>query len=781
MNKKKTRGKTPVKQESIPTHLSGTLHATGASRFISDEPKPDGMCYARVLTSPYAHAEIVSIDALDAARTPGVLAVLTAADIPGANQIGSKIPDEPLLPTREVCYCGQPVAVVVAETPQAAASARKKIRIEYRELEPVLTVEQALAAKSFLAPEIGLERGNVDRAFAQAEIVLEGTVSSGAQEHVYWETQRSRAVPGEDQEITIYSATQAPTEVQELAAHVLGLRRKDITVDVRRLGGAFGGKESLANLWACLTALACFKTKRPVELQLSRAEDMAWTGKRHPFENHYKAGFDRNGKILAYSIEFNANGGAYADLTMPIIQRAVLHAENAYYIPHMRVVARPCRTNLPPNTAFRGFGAPQGIFAIESVLDHVAHKLEKDPLEIRRLNAYRKGQQTPYGQPVIEPNTVPLLRRLEKTCDYASLLREVDEFNETHPYVKRGIGILPIKFGISFTAPFLNQGSSLIHVYTDGSVSVSHGGVEMGQEVNTKVAQAAASELGVTLDRVRIETHNTKRTANTSPTAASTGADLNGNAARDAARQIIVRLRPFASVYLKSKFDISCTAQRIVFSNNFVFDSRHPDQRVPLSELAHAAWMKRIDLAAHGFYKTPGLKFDWKKGKGTPFAYFVFGCGLAVAEVDLLTGYFTLPKVYLIHETARSVNPAVDRGQIEGAFFQGFGWCTMEEVLHDGKGRNITPSLTTYKIPTIRELPDEWQIEMVQDERRQAGLMGSKAVGEPPFLYGQAVFFAIKHAIESLDNHHTEAELRFPATPESIVTAVEKLRRSVKH
>jgi xanthine dehydrogenase large subunit len=758
---------------SSSPNVSAPLHVTGQARFTCDEPKPRGLCSIKVLTSPIAHGRIASLDMSAAQRSPGVVAVLTARDIPGENQIGSKIPDEPLLPDSEVCYVGQPIAIVVGENERAASAGRDLIRVSFEEQAPILTITEAQQADSRLAKDLRIERGNVEAALAASEHILQGTMISGSQEHVYFETQRARALPGEDQEIVLFSATQAPTEVQEIAAKVLGLQRKDITVDVRRIGGGFGGKESLATLWACLAALACHVTRRPVEVKLTRTEDMSWTGKRHPFETNYVVGFDRTGRIQAYIADFHANGGAFADLTMPIIQRALLHADNAYYLPAARLTAHPWKTHVPPNTAFRGFGAPQGIFAIETVIERIARKLNKDPLDVRRINAYRTGQKTPYGQTVHEAAAVPLLDRLKTSTDYAQLRHEVDDFNRRHRHVRRGIGTVPVKFGISFTAPFLNQAAALVHLYTDGSVSVSHGGVEMGQGVNTKVAQVVAAELGVSVDRVRIESHNTKRTANTSPTAASTGADLNGNAARNAALQIVARLLPVAKDLLNAKLQRSANP---ILRDNDAFDERYPDVRIPLSELAHQAWLKRIDLGAHGFYKTPGLKFEWQRGRGTPFAYYVFGAALVVVDVDVLTGNVVLERVQIIHETAQSLNPDIDRGQIEGAFLQGFGWCTMEDVVRDEKGRCLTRNLTTYKIPAFGDLPRVWEIEMLTTARKQASVRGSKAIGEPPFIYGEAAFFAIQDALSSMNEAAVDIPLQHPATPESILTAIESLR-----
>lgn len=749
------------------------LHVKGESRFICDEPKPEHLHYAAVVVSPHAHARIKRIETETAARIDGVKGIFTWRDIPGENELGIKIKDEPLLPQETVSYIGQPVAVVVAVTQALAERACQAVNVDYDVLEPVISFDQARRKNSLIAPEFGLSAGDVEQGFAESAYVLEGVIISGAQEHLYFETQRVRATPGEGAEMLLQSSTQSPSEVQTLAARVLKVDRKDVTVDVKRLGGAFGGKESAAGLWSCLAALACFRLKLPIELKLTREQDMAWTGKRHPFESYYKVGFDKRGRIQAYAVEFNADGGACADLTMAIMQRAVLHAENAYNIPNIKILARPLKTNIAPNTAFRGFGAPQGVFVIESVMHRIARKLGKDPLEIRKLNAYGENDTAPYGQPLCEVNVLPLLERLEDQAGYMDLKEKVRDFNRQHRFVKQGIGVVPIKFGISFTTPFLNQGSALVHLYADGSVSVSHGGIEMGQSVNTKVARIVASELGVPLKRVKIESHNTKRTANTSPTAASTGADINGSAARNAAREIIDRLRPLARRLLERKYEH--TVEQVVFEEGFVFGTDSPQERLSLRELATQAWQSRIDLSAHGYYATPRLSFDWDTGRGTPFAYYVYGCGLVVAEVDLLTGYVTLKEAYLIHETAQTVDERVDRGQIEGAFIQGVGWCIFEEVVWNDKGKNLTESLTTYKIPAIGDIPGKWTIEMIQSAREFTGVKGSKAVGEPPFLYGEAAFFAVKDAIESIRDYAVDADLRMPATPESVLRAVDSV------
>jgi xanthine dehydrogenase large subunit len=754
-----------------PLHLSGPQLVTGQARFICDEPAPAGMLFAVAVQSPHARARIIGTDTAEARSLPGVAAVLTAADIPGHNQIGGMIADEPMLAEGEVQYIGQPVALVVAADADTATRAAGLVRVEYEPLPPVFTIAEALSHGSLYAPERRIERGDVDAALAAAPHRLDGVIETNAQEHLYLETQRCRAVPGEDSEITLYPSTQSPSEVQEMAARVLGLQSKDVTVDVRRIGGGFGGKENSATLWACLAAFACYHTHRPVEARLSRQQDLAYTGKRHPFACRYRAGFDSSGRILAYSVEFDINGGAFADLSMAILERAMLHADNCYHIPNARIIGRACRTNLPPNTAMRGFGAPQAIFTIESVIERIGRELGLDPFTVRSRNAYKPGQTAPYGQPVPEPCTPELLERLRTAAGYEALRQEADRFNRQHRSRHRGIGIVPVKFGVSFTASFRNQGAALVWVYADGSVSVSHGGVEMGQEVNTKVAQVVATEFGIDISRVRVETNNTKRVGNSSPTAASTGADINGNAALNACRIIKPRLAEYAAGLLAESAGTTPEPGQVTFADNAFFDRRRPDVRVAFSELAHLAYRARVNLGAQGFYRTPGVEFDRDKGQGTPFAYFAYGCCLCVAEVDLLTGTSHLLKAHVIHETGRSLNPGIDRGQICGAFLQGYGWLAMEElVLQDG--RYLTDSLSTYKIPTIRDLPRDFTIEVVERDRQHSSVLGSKAIGEPPFIYGIAGFFAIADAVRAAN---PDAELAPPATPEHVLAALGRI------
>lgn len=769
-----------------PTHLSGNAIVTGKAKFIGDELKPQGMLSIKCVFSKFAHAKILKIDTTAAVQVAGVVAVLTHKDIPGENQIGHTIKDEPLLPDSEVMYVGQPVVLVVAKNIKIAAAAAKLVQIEYAELKPIITIDEAVKVNSFYVPPVQMQRGDVESGFKIATHVVEGEVNTPTQEHLYFETQRVWAIPGEDRNITLYSATQATAEVQEIAARVVGLQSKDVTVDVKRVGGAFGGKERGATLWACLATFAAFVTRQPVELKLSRVEDLAYSGKRHPFKINYKVGFNAEGKILAYLVDFSANGGAFVDLSLPILQRAMFHADNAYYLPNVKIIGKACKTNIPPNTAFRGFGAPQGIFTIEVVLEKIAEKLQLDPLAVRKVNFYQEKEATPYGQLVREVCHPELLERLKTNSNYYQLMQDTHNFNQKHQYQKRGVGVVPVKFGISFTFTSLNQGTALMWIYADGSISLSHGGIEMGQEVNTKVAQVVARELGVSLKRIRMESSNTQRNGNASPTAASTGSDINGHAALNAAQQLKTRLTDVAVNLLKEKLHLNFSdassensiasdriypeARKIVFADDFIFDKRFPDAKLSFAEVVEAAYFQRVNLGAQGFYKTPDIFFDGKLMQGSPFYYYVYGIALSQVEVDLLTGVHKLLKVNIVHECGKSLNKEIDLGQIAGAFMQGYGYCTMEDMQFDAAGKYLANNLSTYKIPAIVDFPETWEVDLWERDDKRASVMGSKAVGEPPLIYGFSAYFAIKHALQSTVGK--PIDLAMPATPEAVLNAI---------
>ena len=751
----------------LPWHISGRLHVRGKSRFIGDEAPLSGMLYAKFFFSPIAHAKILKLFLDEARAAPGVFAVLTHSDITGENMIGHVIKDEPLFPEHEIMYWHQPLAMVLAEDESLAEHALSLIKLEYEELKPVLEIPEADALGQWYIPERKIECGDPSQALQDSPHTLCGSSYSGGQEHFYMESQRVRAIPYENEQILLLCATQSTMEVQEVAAHVLGIPAHRIVVEVPRLGGAFGGKERAATIWACMAALGAHITHRPVQIILSRDEDMRATGKRHPFLSNWQIGFDDEGKILAWDIDLMCNGGAYADLSIAILERAMFHAENIYHIPNVRIRGRACRTNLPPNTAFRGFGGPQGIFVIESAIQQIAEKLQLDPLQIRRINAYKDSDISPYGQKISEASALPMLDRVAEYSAYSAMKAEAWEFNQINQRFKRGIGIMPVKFGISFTTAFLNQGSALIWIYIDGSISVSTGGVEMGQELNSKIAIVVSRVLGVDLDKIRVESSHTQRTGNASPTAASTGSDINGNAARIAAEKLKAQLSPIASMLLKQEYGIIC--ENPVFADDSVYAEQDPRQRIAFPELVRAAHTNSVALGAYGYYSTPDLYFDRELGKGHPFFYFVYGAAIALVELDTLLGDYRLLSTHIAHENGKSLHPDIDKGQVTGAFIQGMGWCTMEDLVWDDKGRYLSANPSTYKIPGIRDLPEVFGIELVASKSKEASVFGSKAVGEPPLIYGMAVYFALRDAVRSLQ---PKAQLSFPATQEAIITAL---------
>ena len=752
----------------LPPHISGKLHLTGTSHFIGDEAPLPGMLHAKCLFAPVAHARILRLDMSRAASIPGIARIITAADIPGINQIGHVIKDEPLFPATTIMYAGQPLALVLAEDELLAEDAARLIELEYEELPPILEIDAADAAAEWYIPERKIECGDVDKALREAPFTLQGSTESAGQEHFYMEGQRCRAVPGEGLQLTLYTATQSTQEVQEVLAHVLGVAAHNIIVDVPRLGGAFGGKERAGTLWACLAGLAAHLTRHPVQILLSRDEDMRSTGKRHPFKSRWKAGYDASGRISAFDIELMSNGGAYADLSIAILERAMFHAENAYHIPHARIRGRACRTNLPPNTAFRGFGAPQGIFVIETVIERIAAQLGLNPLQVRQINAYRSGDRAPYGQTVQECNVAALLETLSENSSYDILKEEVSAFNAAHADTKQGLGIVPVKFGISFTTALLNQASALLWIYLDGSASLTTGGVEMGQEVSTKCAIVVARVLGLPLESIRVESSNSQRVGNASPTAASTGSDLNGSAARIAAEKIRAQLLPVA-LDLLAQQGVECPEEDIRFQDGYVFAASHPEQSVAFADLARQAYNSRIPLAAYGYYKTPGVHFDRDKGVGNPFHYYVCGCALSQVQIDLLSGEHRLLKTFIVHENGNSLHEDIDRGQIIGAFVQSAGWCTIEELPYDAQGRCLAVNPSTYKIPTVREIPELLDVQIVPSGAEYASVFGSKATGEPPFIYGLSVWLAIQNAVLAVN---PQARLAFPATPEAVLLSL---------
>jgi len=750
-------------------HESAALHVLGEATYVDDIPEMAGTRYIALGLSQRAHARIISID-LDAVKAAvGVVAVFTADDIPGRNDCGPIIQDDPILADGLVQYYGQPVFAVAATSYVAARKAVQKAIIEYEELPAVLDVREAKRQKSWVLPPARLLRGDPEQAMSKATHRSSGEFSVGGQEQFYLEGQISYAAPQEDGCIHLWCSTQHPTEMQHVVAHALHLDANQVVVEMRRMGGGFGGKESQSAIFACIASIAAKLLNRPVKLRLDRDDDMMVTGKRHGFHYEYEVGYDDDGVIQAISIEMAAQAGFSADLTGPVVTRAVCHLDNAYYLNDVEINAFSAKTNTQSNTAFRGFGGPQGALAIEYIIDNIARKLGKDSLEVRKLNFYGKHNRnvTPYGQELNDNVIHELVAQIESSSDYASRRAAIGKFNHDSPVLRKGIALTPVKFGISFNLVHFNQAGALVHVYTDGSVLVNHGGTEMGQGLHTKISQVVALELGIDLRWVRATATDTSKVANTSATAASTGCDLNGKAAQDAARQIKNRL---AGVVAK-KF--GGEANEVTFANNL---ASLDDQSISFTELVKLAYESRVQLWSDGFYKTPGLHWDGVKMQGRPFYYFSYGAAVSEVVVDTLSGEWKLLRADLLHDAGNSINPAIDIGQIEGGYIQGMGWLTSEELCWDSNGRLTTHAPSTYKIPTISDCPSEFNTELFQNHNAEPTIMRSKATGEPPLLLPFSVFFAIRDAIASIGNNAINPPLRAPATPEAILDAVTAVR-----
>jgi xanthine dehydrogenase large subunit len=734
-------------------------HARGESLFIADLPDPAGTLHAAVLASPLAHGRITRLDTTAAAGMPGVARILTASDIPGANQIGGIVQDEPLLAEDVVHFVGQPVAVVVADTPRRARAGAAAIALELEELPAVFDPRAAAAAGELIVPSRTIACGDVDAAWGNCAVVVSGRADSGGQEHLYLETQAALTIPQGGGRLRILSSTQAPTAVQRIAARVLGLPMNAIEVDVARLGGAFGGKEDQATPWAVITALAARTLGRPVRIELERGEDMRMTGKRHPYSSDFRLGLAADGAILAYEATYYQNAGAAADLSPAILERSLLHASGSYVVPNLRVTAHSCRTNLPPFTAFRGFGAPQAMFVIESAITRAAEALGVDRVEIQRRNLLAAGDRFPYGMPAQQGHARRSFAELEERFEVARVRAAAAAFNREHPLVKRGVALMPVCFGISFTSTFLNQAAALVHVYTDGSVSVSTAAVEMGQGVNAKIIAVAARSLGVDAGRISIETTNTLRVANTSPTAASSGADMNGRAAEMACLAIRDRLRAVAAELLGvAPEQVAIAGDRVLRDGAAV--------ELGWERLVWEAYTRRVSLSAQAHYATPRIHYDRSREQGEPFAYHVYGAAMVEVTVDCLRGTCTVDRVCAVHDAGRSLDPLVDLGQLEGGVVQGLGWMTMEELLF-GDGRNLSDTLSTYKVPDILAAP---AIEAVflDDADNPHAVMHSKAIGEPPFMYGIGAYFALLDAMRAF-RPDREAFFHAPMTPERIL------------
>ena len=739
------------------------LHTKGESLFLDDIAQPEGMLYAAVFTSPKAHGKIKRFDAEKARKAKGITAIFTYKDIPGQNQIGGIIQDEVLLAEDHVKFCGEPLAIVIAETKTLAKQAFKEIELDIEPLPVTLDPREAFKRGNLITPPRTFALGDVENAWGLCDVIIEGKVNSGSQEHFYMETQSALALPVEGGGVKIFSSTQSTTAVQRIAARVLGIPMHLVEVDTKRLGGGFGGKEDQATSWACMAALAAVKLNKPVKLVLDRREDMTFTGKRHPYSSDFKMGLKNDGTILAFEVMYFQNSGAAADLSTAILERTLFHSTNSYYIPNVKATAACCYTNLPPFTAFRGFGGPQAMFVIESAIQKAAEKMNTKPYIIQQKNLLNEKDTFPYGQQTENCHAKQCWKELDNHFSIEEHIKKINDFNAANHFKKKGTAVMPICFGISFTNTALNQAGALVHVYTDGSVSISTAAIEMGQGVNTKIRQVAANVFSISSERIKIESTNTTRIANTSPTAASSGADLNGKATEVACLEIKERLKKFAASLLSHP-----VPEDVELKDGFVF-IKNQKTDISWEKLVNDAYWKRTDLSAHGFYATPRIHFDREKEKGLPFAYHVFGTSLFEVTLDCIRGTYDIDAVYLVHDCGKSLDILTDRGQVEGGLIQGIGWMTMEEILYSKEGKLITDNTSTYKIPDIKFTPPTLEIRFLENIENPYAVMNSKAIGEPPFMYGIGAYFAVFDAMKAF---RPDKELIFdsPITPEKVLS-----------
>jgi len=754
-------------------HDSGHKHVTGRALYIDDLPEPAGLLHVYLGISSEPHARITKCDLAPVRAAEGVALVITAADIPGENDVSpTHRHDEPLLTSDLVQFVGQPIFAVAAETRDQARRAARQAVIEYKALKPIHSIEEARKNAVYVTEPLTLVRGDAKAGLEKSPRRLTGRMHIGGQDHFYLEGQIALALPGEDDEVTVLSSTQHPSEVQQKVAAVLGVPANAVTVEVRRMGGGFGGKETQGNLFAAVAALVAKKTGRPAKIRPDRDDDMIITGKRHDFLVDYEVGFDDGGRLHALDMTYAARCGWSSDLSGPVTDRALCHADNCYYYADVRLASEPLKTNTVSNTAFRGFGGAQGMLGGERILEEVAFATGKDPLEVRKLNLYGgPGRNvTPYHQTVEQDLALQVIESLEKSADYWARRRAVREHNKTSRVIKRGLALTPLKFGISFNATQFNQAGALVHVYTDGSIHLNHGGTEMGQGLYVKVAQVVAEEFQVDIDKVRITATTTGKVPNTSATAASSGADLNGMAAQVAARTIKRGLVDFAAEHWE------VPPEQVVFVPGHV---RIGNQDVPFPEFINKAYLARVPLSSTGFYKTPKIHWDRATGTGRPFLYYAYGAACSEVAVDTLTGEYRVERADILHDVGDSLNPAIDIGQIEGGYVQGMGWLTMEELWWDAQGRLRTHAPSTYKIPACGDRPRVFNVTLLENARNpEETIFRSKAVGEPPLMLAISVLHAISDAIASVADHRVCPRLDSPATPERVLLVIERLRQA---
>jgi len=742
-------------------NIDSASHATGRSVYLDDIPVLKNTLLGVVFDSPIPHAKVTLLDVTDAQALPGIEGIFTWRDIPGNNDIGGIIPDEQLFATDEVHYRGQPLALVVAADEHVARKALELIKIETEELEAITDPRIAYGKEMLLIPSRTFSMGDISGAWAECDHIFEGTASSGGQEHLYLETQGAYAYPAENGCIKIHSSTQGPTLVQKVTARVLGIPMNRVEVDVTRLGGAFGGKEDQATAVAVMAALASFRLQRPVKITLNRPDDIRMTGKRHPYSSDFRIGLTHDCKIIAYSAVMYQNGGAAADLSPAIMERTLFHSTNAYYIPNTEVTVHSCRTNLPPNTAFRGFGAPQGMFVIEAAIAKAAEELGIPAHLIQQANLLSEGNEFQYGQEAENVNIGKCWENLDKKFNLAKIEKEITHFNSKDAFRRRGMAVMPVCFGVSFTNTSMNQARALVHIYNDGSIGISTGAIEMGQGVNTKLAQIAATIFSVGIERIKLESTNTSRVANTSPTAASSGADLNGNALLAACSELLLRLKSVAALMHNCSIsDTEIRKEKVVIKGD-VTDTTW-------EKLVQTAFLKRVSLTENGHYSTPEIFFDKTIEKGHPFAYHVYGAAAVTVTLDCLRGTYKVDDVLIVHDFGNSINHVIDNGQMEGGVMQGIGWMTMEEVAFSETGRLLSDSLSTYKVPDIYSAPSRVVCYALETSGPELAIFRSKAVGEPPFMYGIGAFFALCKAVKSFTPDF-KTDYDAPLTPEKVL------------
>ena len=756
-------------------HGSAVLHVTGQTVYINDIAASAQLLHGRVVYSAHAHALIKSFNLEKAKKLEGVKAILSANDIPGINQMGPVVHDEVCLADGKVECCGQAIFLIAAVDGETAYEAEKLIEIEFETLPAILDLKTAIEKGQLLGPSHKIETGDASETLKKSKLKISGELKTGAQEHWYLETQTCLCVPREGSEMDVFSSTQHPSETQAIVSEVSGIARNEVNVEVKRMGGAFGGKETQGNHVAAWAALLARATGCPVKIHLFRDDDQIITGKRHPFLSKYQAAFTSEGKITALDVELHANGGMANDLSMAILDRAMFHIDNAYHIPNLRVVGKIWKTNLPSNTAFRGFGGPQGMAVIETVIDRISRQLKKDTAEIRKLNFYGNdiNNITHYGQ-LVEDNRLDLLfDKLMKNSEYHKLRKQTEEFNNANEFYKKGLALTPVKFGISFTTSFLNQAGALVNIYRDGTVLISHGGTEMGQGLHTKILEIASHELGIDKQFIKIGATDTSKVPNTSATAASSGSDLNGMAVKNAIEKIKKRLTD----YLLNKYENKVAETQPVFKDNQILHPHIPNSKIPFNDLIEEAYFNQISLSATGFYKTPDIHFDTEKGRGKPFHYFSFGMAVSQVLLDTLTGHHEILKTFIVQDVGDSINRQIDIGQVEGGFIQGVGWCTTEDIKWGAKGNLLNYSPDTYKIPGVRDIPKEFHVELLENAPNPKVIRNSKAVGEPPLMLAFSVWLAIKDAISAVGNHQLEPDFQIPATNEVILQSIEKIRQ----